>query len=133
MPVVLVETKADLVEDGWMPAATLGREMAGKLRVSAVSGRGLDQMRHLLPELAYASVVTMGDEAPVVTRRRHREGLERALEELRAFRNGLEEGLPPEVAATHLRPAESALEEILGVISTDDVLDVVFAEFCVGK
>ena len=41
--------------------------------------------------------------------------------------------IPPEVASTHLRPAETALEEVLGVISVDDVLDVVFREFCVGK
>jgi len=37
------------------------------------------------------------------------------------------------VAATHLRPAETALEEILGVISVEDILDVVFREFCIGK
>ena len=42
-------------------------------------------------------------------------------------------GLPPEIASTHLRPAETALEVVLGVITVDDVLDVVFREFCVGK
>jgi tRNA U34 5-carboxymethylaminomethyl modifying GTPase MnmE/TrmE len=37
------------------------------------------------------------------------------------------------MAATHLRAAVTALEEIVGVVSTDDVLDRVFASFCVGK
>ena len=41
--------------------------------------------------------------------------------------------VPPDVAATHLRPAETALEELLGIVSVDDVLDVVFREFCIGK
>jgi tRNA modification GTPase len=59
--------------------------------------------------------------------------LDLARGEVELFRDALVEGLPPEVAATHLRPAETALEEMLGVISVEDVLDVVFREFCVGK
>ncbi len=41
--------------------------------------------------------------------------------------------LAPEVAATHLRAAAHALEELLGVIAPDDLLAQVFAEFCIGK
>jgi tRNA U34 5-carboxymethylaminomethyl modifying GTPase MnmE/TrmE len=37
------------------------------------------------------------------------------------------------MASTHLRSAETALEELLGVVAVDDILDVVFREFCVGK
>jgi len=37
------------------------------------------------------------------------------------------------VAATHLRAAVTALEGIVGVVSSDDVLDRLFATFCVGK
>ena len=36
-------------------------------------------------------------------------------------------------AATHLRPAETALEELLGVIPREEILDRVFREFCIGK
>ncbi len=39
----------------------------------------------------------------------------------------------PEVAATHLRAAAVALEEMLGVIAPDDLLARVFSEFCIGK
>ena len=69
----------------------------------------------------------------MLTRSRHRRGLEIARAEIDAFRLALEDGLPAEVAASHLRPAETALEEVLGTISTETVLDAVFAEFCVGK
>lgn len=150
VPVVLVETKADLTGapgygskgEGGVVGEAGPREWAGggssgtaadKLRVSARTGQGLDQLRQLLPELVYSAVVSVGTEVPVLTRRRHARGLERAREEVGAFRRGLEEGLPPEVAAAHLLPAKTALEEILGVISVEDVLDAVFAEFCVGK
>jgi tRNA modification GTPase len=78
-------------------------------------------------------VVTASPDAPVLTRSRHRRGLEAARAEVEAFRAALEGGLPADVAASHLRPAETALEEVLGTISTETVLDVVFAEFCVGK
>jgi tRNA modification GTPase len=132
VPVVLVETKADL---GGVAGSggTEALAVAGKLRVSVVSGEGLDQLRQLLPELVYSAVVSVSPDVPVLTRRRHAEGLRRARSEVESFRVALMEGLPPEVAAAHLRAAETALEEVLGVISIEDVLDAVFAEFCVGK
>ena len=71
--------------------------------------------------------------AEVITRRRHALALETARSEVDRFRDALDQGLPPEVASTHLHSAETALEEVLGVISVEDVLDVVFREFCVGK
>jgi tRNA modification GTPase len=41
--------------------------------------------------------------------------------------------MPVVVAAVHLRAAVHALEDIIGVVDTEDILDRVFAEFCVGK
>jgi tRNA modification GTPase len=132
-PVVVVETKADLVGTVAVQTADSTAETADKLRVSARTGQGLDQLRQLLPELVYSAVVAVSPDVPILTRRRHADGLRAARAEIEAFRSALAEGLPPEVAATHLRPAETALEELLGVISVEDVLDAVFAEFCVGK
>lgn len=132
-PVVLLKTKADVTGAGGEPTSDLDGRAAAKLRVSALTGQGLDQLRQLLPELVYSAVVSISPEVPVLTRRRHADGLRTARTEIEAFRRGLAEGLPPEVASTHLRPAETALEELLGVISVEDVLDAVFAEFCVGK
>jgi tRNA modification GTPase len=136
VPVVLVETKADLGSDRSESSggdATVEARIAGKLRVSVRTGQGLDQMRQLLPELVYSAVVAVSPDVPVLTRRRHADGLREARAGVEAFREALASGLPPEVASTHLRPAETALEEILGVISVEDVLDAVFSEFCVGK
>ena len=149
VPVVLVETKADLSAPD-RPAQDRGAAEAGapdptpagpiaatalarKVRTSTVSGVGLDELRRVLPELVYAGVVSASPEAPVLTRRRQREALARAGAEVRSFGAALHDGLPAEVASTHLRSAETALEELLGVISVEDVLDAVFAQFCVGK
>jgi len=142
VPVVLLETKADLgLSDEGKPAAGpeevagiwAHRIVANKVPVSVVSGEGLGELRHLLPTLVFAGVVNGSPDVPVITRRRQRVALAAAREEVAAFTVGLREGLPAEVAGTHLRTAESALEELVGVVSVEDVLDAVFAEFCVGK
>ncbi len=140
-PVVRVETKAD---EGGGSARAEGVEatrkngagdaaFAGRGRLAVLTGEGLGELRELLPSLVYASVVQADAQAPVLTRRRHAQALERAVSEVDQFTKGIDDGLPAEVAATHLRAAESALEELLGVVTTEDVLDVVFREFCIGK
>lgn len=106
---------------------------APRLRVSAVSGEGMDALRALLPRLVFEGTVASGGEVPVLMRRRQAHHLESAAAELEAFCCALEAGVPPEAAAAHLSAAGTALEEVLGVISLDDVLDRVFRDFCVGK
>lgn len=106
---------------------------AYSVRVSAMSGEGLDALRTLLPTLAFKGLVHSTADVPVLTRARQRRGVEAALTEVRAFGQALADGVPAEVASTHLRPAATALEELLGVIPNDEVLDRVFRDFCIGK
>jgi len=69
-----------------------------------------------------------------VTRARHVAALTTAREELQAFRGAWAEGaLPAPVAATHLRAATLALDELLGAFDVEEVLDRVFRAFCIGK
>jgi len=73
-------------------------------------------------------------DTPGLTRARHRAAVATAGEELEAFRSALEDGaVPVSIAAIHIRYAADALGELIGVLHTDDVLDVVFRQFCVGK
>jgi tRNA modification GTPase len=132
VPVLWLETKADLAAPGaGRPPAD--DRVADRVRVSVRSGEGVDTIERILPRLVYAGVATASPEAPVLTRARQRRGLEAARSEIDAFVVALRDGLPAEVASSHLRAAETALEDLLGTISTEAVLDVVFAEFCVGK
>jgi tRNA modification GTPase len=104
-----------------------------EVRLSVVTGEGLDRLRNLLPTLIYRGLMEVRGQLPVLTRARHAEGIRRAMEELRGFREALDSGVPAEMAATHLRPAETALEELLGVIPGEEILDRVFRDFCIGK
>jgi tRNA modification GTPase len=147
--VILVRTKMDQIRRVWAeegtgegrPDEAALRETHGdgevgvesSLEISVETGEGMAQLRGALRNLVFGGLVRAGAQVPVLTRRRHTEGVRLALEELRAFRVGLEEGLPAEVAATHLRPAETALEELLGVIPREEILDRVFRDFCIGK
>ena len=140
VPVVLVRSCADRpgkrrgVGAGGHEGTGEARErIAGAATVSARSGEGLDELRSLLGDLVFGGLVRMGTDAPVLTRRRQREGVERARDEVAAFGRALEGGVPAEAAVSHLRSAESALEELLGVISPEEILDQVFARFCIGK
>lgn len=103
------------------------------VRVSVETGEGLAELRGLLPRLVFTGEAGARTDVPVVTRARQRRGLETALEEVTAFADALRAGVPAEVASAHLRPAATALEELLGVIPNDEVLDRVFRDFCIGK
>jgi tRNA modification GTPase len=125
--VLIVRTKADLVPVDRAPSKE------DELSVSAISGVGLDRLRDRLAEGAFAGLAGGGDLAVLVTRERHRLALERASEEITSFVRARREKVEAAVAATHLRAAVTSLEELIGVVSTEDILDRVFSTFCVGK
>jgi tRNA modification GTPase len=121
-PVVMVQTKADL-----RPQATTDDA------VSAIAGWGLDRLRRRLAAAAFGKLIAIGDIEPVVTRARHRAALERALAEVASFREAREAGVDAAATATHLRAAVGALDDLIGAVTPDDVLDRLFSSFCVGK
>jgi tRNA modification GTPase len=106
---------------------------SGRQAVSVVTGAGLPELRRRLAEVAFGRLLALGDVEPVVTRARHRAALERALAELDGFWEARGAGVDAAAAATHLRAAVTALDDLIGVVTPDDVLDRVFATFCVGK
>jgi tRNA modification GTPase len=59
--------------------------------------------------------------------------LEQALRELELFWAARGSGVDAAATATHLRAAAGALDDLIGVVTPEDVLDRVFASFCVGK
>lgn len=98
--------------------------------ISVRTGAGLDR---LVAEIEQTAEELLGGrETVLITRARHRAALEEALVHLERFTAGLDSGLL-ELMAEDLRLAARALARITGRIDVDDVLDVIFSEFCIGK
>ncbi len=127
---VPVRTKADRAGDE--VRGPHNERTQGEVWVSAESGEGLDGLRDRLVHLVFGGLVRARGE-PVLTRRRQVEALRAAAEQVGAFAGALGDGVPADVAATHLGAAGSHLEELVGIVTVNDVLDVVFASFCIGK
>ncbi len=141
VPVVILRTKVDLHRkepssegsEGERSDGDRGPEAREALEISVVDGTGIGRLQELLPSFVYRGFVRTGVSVPALTRARHSEGVRTARDHVAEFIVALEGEVPAEMASTHLRPAETALEELLGVISTDEVLDRVFRDFCIGK
>ena len=127
---ILVLSKADLPA-GRDSAEAESRVAGAQLtlaRVSAETGEGQAVLSEMLAARVAADL--SGAEFPPVTRARHARALADALDHLERADRALEE---PELAAEDLRLAARALERITGRIGAEDVLDVIFASFCIGK
>ncbi len=72
-------------------------------------------------------------EGIAISRERHRDALGAALSSLAAARESLASAMPPEIVAVDVMAAADALGSITGEVATEDVLDAVFREFCIGK
>lgn len=106
---------------------------AQPISTSAITGEGLEQLKEAVVRMAFGGQASLTDLEPALTRERHRIALTRAQEALRSALPQLVEHREPVLAAHHLRDAARALEELIGVVDVDEVLDRVFESFCVGK
>lgn len=135
-PLIAVRTKSDLMDDGaaWNPSDGVRSRFRAAAAVSAVTGAGLDALRDAITDAVRVVQPDPVDELPLVTRARHVAALRAAREEITAFQIAwARDELPGPVAATHLRAAVHALDDLLGGIDVDEVLERVFRMFCVGK
>ncbi len=123
---IVVANKIDLV-DAADRDACLARMPPGALPLSTVTGHG---MANLLDRLASAVKERYADSVgPVLTRSRHRAALSECVE---ALRRSLSASLP-ELVAEDLRLAVRALGRITGRSDVEDILDIIFRDFCIGK
>ncbi len=100
--------------------------------ISAKTGSGLPELTAALAEIGRR--ITGDTDETLVTNIRHYEALSRAATALGRVRDGLKVAtLPPDLIAQDLREALYHLGEIVGEISTDEVLGNIFRKFCVGK
>lgn len=127
--VVVALNKRDLGEvmDATPAATGLSAERFALVRTCARTGEGLGELRERIAEVAgFEPGETLSSERQALTLANACEALERAAACAR-------ERQPGEIVALELREAMGALEELLGVHVSEDLLDRIFQRFCIGK
>jgi len=102
---------------------------ASAVHISAVTGEGLAQLHDLLT--ARVAEALGREEAPVLTRARHRRLVEEARDALNRAITALNQGA--ELAAEDARAATTSIGRLTGRIDVEDLLDEIFSSFCIGK
>lgn len=98
--------------------------------ISALTGAGVPE---LVAEIGHRLGWIEGAASPAAAVARRRQALERCAAELHHALTTIRESGPPEIIAEHLRQALHEIERFAGRVDVEDVLDIVFAEFCLGK
>ncbi|MET1416258.1 tRNA uridine-5-carboxymethylaminomethyl(34) synthesis GTPase MnmE [Roseibium sp. HPY-6] len=125
VPVWIVRTKSDLVT---LPK----QDSSGTIKEIDCSDKADDGMTALFNALTHFAEETISlSEAPLATRERHRHYLSDCLSALGAAVQATH--LPAELRAEDLRRASDSLGRITGRIDVEDLLDVIFRDFCIGK
>ncbi len=131
MHILLLGNKRDLVVDPVLPDTSYPC-VAISAQEAKENREELTPVKEWLVSTVAADLAT-AEASPVLMNQRHRRHLERALEAVCHARAALAEGLSGDLLALDLRTALHELGAITGEITTEDVLDEIFSNFCIGK
>ncbi|MBI4525617.1 MAG: tRNA uridine-5-carboxymethylaminomethyl(34) synthesis GTPase MnmE [Deltaproteobacteria bacterium] len=127
---LVIVNKSDLPQKLDLRQTRILAGQKGVLSLSAKLGEGVDNLKSQLRELLLESQC---EPAIVITNLRHKAALERAANALAETALALTRETPPEMIAVDLREAITGLEEVVGLVTSDDILERIFSEFCIGK
>lgn len=129
---VIIVTQADRIDNDQMFHV---KHLSSKLsvydlvKVSVQEKTGLDDLFHVVSK--YILDVMDSRDLPSLTRIRHRKALEDCIDHIERFERNA--GIDAVLAAEDIRMAVRSLGEITGRVDVEDMLDIVFSDFCIGK
>jgi len=127
---ILVRNKSDLQTDA--ASVVLDRNHLPEVHTSALSGTGVEELRQrILGEVSGSSAPQQ--ETGFVTNLRQRKLIEEALAALQAAERAVHNKIPHEMLLMDLYNALRPLDSITGETTTDDILNLIFSTFCIGK
>lgn len=107
------------------------QKLSPLVRISVKGDSGLDELKKAISDHVLRG--NTHESSCLVTNTRHVSALKNATRSLEAFTSALQSNTFPEFLAVDLRDALDSLGDILGITTTDDVLNIIFEKFCVGK
>lgn len=128
--VIGILNKIDIKEDIDLSPLT---KISKWLEISAIKNQGIDEMeeeiyRHIIDENIEDS-----SQKITITNVRHKSALEKTKQSIENIFETIESGLPMDLMAVDIKGALDSLSEVTGEISSEDLLDHIFSNFCVGK
>lgn len=127
---VFVINKSDIANPAFQSSA-FGLQPI--IKVSSLTGMGVDALKDAIYSLCISSGGAAGVEDVIITNIRHKQSIDNSLKSIKEAVEALKGGRPLEVAALFLRESLDSLGEIVGVVTTEDILNRIFSEFCIGK
>jgi tRNA modification GTPase len=106
--------------------------LSADVSISALTGEGMSGLINKLKELTFINSV-YSEKTAIVSNLRHYKCLMKAKEYLINAKDSISNDLSGEFIAVDLRNAENSLGEIIGVVTTDDIINNIFTNFCIGK
>lgn len=127
---LLVLNKSDLP-----PALRLSSPLdkLPQVTISANTGFGLDNLRHAISSTFLADSLDARSNPVTISRVRHRDAVQSAIANLKQAEAALNSKLGLEFVAIELREAVFAMGQVTGITTAEDVLDMIFSSFCIGK
>lgn len=128
--VILAQNKCDLVDN--IPSnSEFDKNNYHTIAISARQKINIDKLQKLLTEVTHIPSISTND--VIVTNLRHYEALTHALDAITRVEQGLISSLPSDLISQDLRECIFHLNDIIGEVTTDEVLGNIFEHFCVGK
>lgn len=131
---VLIYNKVDLADGETRKNASVPAgfpEGTEAISISAKTGQNLDGLQQLL--LRLSNVRSISSDEVIVSNARHYESLKHALDAIRRVRAGLADGLSGDLLSQDIRECTYHLGNIVGTVTSEDVLQNIFRHFCIGK
>jgi len=103
------------------------------VRVSALTGMGIKDLKDMIAQKCMEGISYNSEDSLIITNIRHADALRRCEEEIDSAIDSMENGYTGEVSSLELRKAIDALDEVTGEKIQEDLLDIIFSKFCIGK
>jgi tRNA modification GTPase len=127
-PAIVVENKADLASSQF----SVDGSQLSKVRTSAITGEGIAELRAEIQRHIGGNDGTQL-ESGLLTNIRHQGLVQNSLAALSAGEAAVQNSVPHEMLLLDLYNALRALDEITGATTNDDILNLIFSTFCIGK
>jgi len=110
-----------------------GHNLENIVEISAKDNIGIEDMQEKIYSYIVEEDVENSSEKLIITNIRHKTALEKTKDAIKNIFETIDMGLPMDLISVDLKEALDSLSEITGEISSEDILDHVFGNFCVGK